>query len=27
VVLLHSGDTSIQAQQILSAGFAKPSQS
>jgi D-alanyl-D-alanine carboxypeptidase len=27
VVLLHSGDTSIQAQQILNAGFAKPSQS
>ena len=27
VVLLHSGDTSIQAQQILGAGFAKPSQS
>jgi D-alanyl-D-alanine carboxypeptidase len=26
-VLLHSGDTSIQAQQILNAGFAKPSQS
>jgi serine-type D-Ala-D-Ala carboxypeptidase (penicillin-binding protein 5/6) len=27
VVLLHSGDTSIQAQQILGAGFARPSQS
>jgi serine-type D-Ala-D-Ala carboxypeptidase (penicillin-binding protein 5/6) len=27
VVLLRSGDTSIQAQQILNAGFAKPSQS
>ena len=27
VVLLHSGDTSTQAQQILGAGFAKPSQS
>jgi serine-type D-Ala-D-Ala carboxypeptidase (penicillin-binding protein 5/6) len=27
VVLLHSGDTSIQAQQILNAGFSKPSQS
>jgi D-alanyl-D-alanine carboxypeptidase len=26
VVLLHSGDTSLQAQQILNAGFAKPSQ-
>jgi D-alanyl-D-alanine carboxypeptidase (penicillin-binding protein 5/6) len=27
VVLLHSGDTSAQAQQLLNAGFAKPSQS
>jgi serine-type D-Ala-D-Ala carboxypeptidase (penicillin-binding protein 5/6) len=27
VVLLHSGDTSVQSQQILGAGFAKPSQS
>jgi serine-type D-Ala-D-Ala carboxypeptidase (penicillin-binding protein 5/6) len=27
VVLLHSADTSLQAQQILGAGFAKPSQS
>jgi serine-type D-Ala-D-Ala carboxypeptidase (penicillin-binding protein 5/6) len=27
VVLLHSGDTSTQAQQLLNAGFAKPAQS